>query len=211
MLENICWYDKEYAPKQMVAGAKGELGFPPVELSEHFKDLIKLFNYIYDFEGYDKKFKLLDLGCGSASVSNHLLNNISYTGADLPHIIDEVAMKINSQNKYIKFDVYEDDLSFLSKYDIILCNAFVDIMEKPMLVLEKILKYAKNYIIIHRQRIGNKTKIEVQPSYGGTTYQSVLSSIELRELFSYHSFFNLKRIKVYSCGSDCESFLLKRV
>ena len=68
-------------------------GFKPLGKSDHFESLNNCFKM-------SKGEKLLDIGCGTGEVSK-AFPNWEYTGADLPHIIQDVSQKSNPSAEYI--------------------------------------------------------------------------------------------------------------
>jgi len=176
--KNTCWYDSKKVPEQMILGAKGVL-WPVLEKSDHFPVLNTLMSLIDD-----DTFTLLDIGCGAAEISR-IYPKYYYTGADLPHMIREVAMKMHPQNSYIPFDIYEDDCGFIKDYDLVAMNAFIDVLEKPVEALTKVLTKAPKYVLIHRQTFNDEkeTHLYKYPSYGGVdSYQSVINRNEYLSL-----------------------------
>ena len=107
--------------------------------------------------------KMIDLGCGAQNVKP-LFDD--YQGVDLP-----------------LFNVYTDDLTFIESYDLVLMNAFIDVMQFPIQVLNRILPHCKNYVVIHRQElIEGPTEITQEKAYGGWTYHSKISRADFYPL-----------------------------
>jgi hypothetical protein len=191
--KDTCWYDSAKVPEQMLLGAKGVL-WPVLEKSDHFPVLDSLIS-----EAKEGAFTLLDLGCGAADLSR-LYPNFYYTGADLPNIIKEVSMKMHPQNSYIPFDIYEDSPEFIKDYDVIVMNAFIDVLEKPTLCLSKILTFSPKYVILHRQAFSDKreTHLYRYPSYGGVdSYQSVINRDEFSKLLEEREFEIVKELPLH--------------
>lgn len=170
--KTTCWYDLKTAPAEMIRGAKGEL-WPVLEKSDHYPYLKSLM-----MPFINQNTKILDIGCGAAELSR-LYGQCEYTGADLPHIIENVAKKMHPDNKYVPFDVYDEQMddSFISEANLIIMNAFIDVLEKPVIALQRILSKATGTVIIHRQSYhnDNNTHLSKHPSYGGTSYQSIIN------------------------------------
>jgi SAM-dependent methyltransferase len=175
-----CWHDDEITPGEMISGANGKY-WPKLNESQHASVLKELINMA------DKK-KILDLGCGAAELSTILPENCSYCGADLPHIINLVAKKLHPDLPYIKCNIEHDDLEFLGDYDLIVMNALIDVLDKPLEILGKILSASVSDVLMHRQEIGAKTTIEVRNSYGGKTYKSILGRSDLNRVIDEHGF-----------------------
>ena len=121
-----CWHDDKTTPREMIAGAQGKL-WPKLKGSSHVSILKELIN-----KSGNKN--VLDLGCGAAELSTILSPDHSYCGVDLPHTIDLVAKKLHPDLSYIKCDVECDDIKFLSDYDLIVMNAFIDVLNKTFLL-----------------------------------------------------------------------------
>tara|TARA_R110002020_G_scaffold78506_5_gene197424 strand:- start:135 stop:773 length:639 start_codon:yes stop_codon:yes gene_type:complete len=191
--ETTCWYEDERGPEQMLLGAKGAL-WPVLEKSDHFPVLSELITI-----AQRDSFTLLDIGCGAAEVSR-VYKNFYYTGVDLPNIIKEVAMKMHPHNSYISFDIYDEnqDTSFIAEYDLIVMNAFIDVLERPVYGLEKVLTKASKYVLIHRQTYHDEkeTYLSKHPSYGGTSYQSIINRNVFEDLLKKYSFENVKELRL---------------
>jgi len=102
----------------------------------------------------------VDLGCGDKGAEVFFRGNSkfggNYTGFDLPG-----------------FDIYKTDLECIEDFNIVLMNAFLDVLKKPLWALNKVLKSSREYVIIHRQEFSYKaTRIKTGPAYGGWTYHS---------------------------------------
>ena len=68
----------------------------------------------------------------------------------------------------------------MSDYDCLVLGAFIDVMEKPLKTLKKILSVSKKYVIVHRQHLGKGTKSWLTTSYNGMiSYQSQLDTDDL--------------------------------
>ena len=197
--DKACWYDKENLPQQMLDGASGKL-WAPLDKSDHWPML----KYFIDSCKLNYECKtLLDVGCGAAALSEHI--DLQYTGCDLPHIIDTVAKVRNPDNDYIKFDINQPDLSFMNSHDVIVMNAFIDVLEQPMVAMDRILSVASKFVICHRQKIGDVTSVEKVKSYSGFSYGTTLGTQDLRECLKRHSFAS---IATYPTIGNYYSFLL---
>lgn len=145
--------------------------------------------------------KVLDMGCGSAQISQFFKDH-TYMGADLPFIIDRVSKIKHPENEYFHFDFETHDIhpATLDEIDTILINAFIDVMQYPLIALEKILRYGKR-IMLHRQEFTKtgETHVFKNPSYCGETYHSIISIDDFYELIKKY---NYKVIATYSCGFD---------
>ena len=198
-----CWHDDKITPEKMVNGALGQLpGWKVLEKSDHFTILKQSIDYCKT-----KGNKLLDLGCGAGEVGR-VFNNFDYTGADLSNIIENVSKKINPNLKYTVFDVYDIDLcSFIKEYDIVLLNAVIDILERPLEGLNNVLKNSQGYVVIHRQNITNiETHIKITDAYGGKSFQSYINRDDFYNTISIN---NYRIREVFKWGSY-STFILEK-
>ena len=197
--DKACWYDDVELPQKMLDGASGKL-WAPLDQSDHWPMLA------YLLEACKINYPcrtVLDVGCGAAALSEHI--EMEYTGCDLEHIIDKVAKVRNPKNNYIKFDINDDDLSFVGNYDIVVMNAFIDVLENPMEALDKILSNAKKFVICHRQKLGSVTKIEKVKSYSGFSWGTTLGVQEVKDCLQKHGF---RTLVSYPTMGQYHSFLL---
>lgn len=137
--------------------------FPHVVHSDHFESISKCLEATSDVKS------IIDVGCGNAEFGDVCQSvgsdNVDYTGADLPHMIDKVASVQRSNFNYIRFDVDKDNLSFLNNYDLVFMNAFISEMRNPIKTLGSILDVSKKYVLIHRQNIGENNFLEEYTPY----------------------------------------------
>lgn len=205
--QTTCWYDNDKAPKQMIRGAKGEL-WPVLEKSVHFPILEQLINTM--LRKCSSCISLVEVGCGAAEFQR-VFTNFFYTGADLPNVIDKVAKVIHPTGRYIKFDVYKNDMRFLSEYDVVLMNAFIDVLEFSLLGLEKVLKNSRDYVILHRQTLTrDETHTTMNSSYGGQTYKSFINFNGFMNVLNKNGFVIAEEIR-FPYEPNTFSFLLKKV
>ncbi len=136
--------------------------------------------------------KTIDLGCGASEVSV-MFND--YTGVDLPD-----------------FNVYETDLKFIEEYDIVLMNAFIDVMQFPLYVLAKVLKHCKKYVILHRQEFTHgPTGITQEPAYGGWTYHSHINNWDFKVLTRDFKIKRKEKLNFDNWEDGGYSILMKRI
>jgi len=151
-MEKTAWQDEKICDLIL------NRNFPHIMHSDHFNSLHSCVEKIQDSK------KLIDMGCGNAEFGD-IYKHIDYTGADLPHIIEKVALAQRPNFNYVKFDMFKDDLKFLGDYDVILINAFISEMKNPIDILSKILYHSKKYVIIHRQDVGEESRLEKYTPY----------------------------------------------
>ena len=210
--KTTCWYNKECC-KNALEYAKTH----PLEKTRHFQVLKSLLEIIIR-DNAGKKLKLLDIGCGASSLQNTKIikNNFYYTGLDIEVAIKNIAQQIHSNGNYIICDIVEStekELEFIKSYDVLVMNAFVDVMQYPIEILTKILSCGNKYVIIHRQRTTNdKTIVKKHPSYGGQTCCSLINTGDFANLIDKNNFKIIgKKIIRKKADSDLCSFILKRM
>lgn len=178
------------------------------EVGKHFETFKKLLR-LTDLRGQE----LLDLGCGTAMLSDHC-REFKYVGADLPHIISGCAMRNYKKYFFKGCDIAQDDLSWISKYEVVSLNAVIDVMEHALEQLGKVLSHASQYVIIHRQEITEKgeTRSVKKPSYNSETWHSIINRQDLNRLLEEYNFDIVREEPLYfedweGLGS---SFLLRK-
>ena len=155
--------------------------FPKLKDSDHFLALKSCFDLAFDCE------TVLDVGCCKAELAE-AFPNLNYTGADLKHVVENVSKAIRPSLKYIHFDANSDDYSLMSNYDIIVMNSFLSEMPNGNEILNKVLKHAKKYVIIHRQDIESKTKTINYQTYGAmNTVNFIISREDFNRTIKEHN------------------------
>jgi len=199
-----CWEDSN-CYEMMLKGANGLL-WGKLEESSHFKVLESLLNIV-------DKGSLLDVGCGAGTLSKtKIIQDFEYTGVDSNGIIEKLAKKFNPEANFIGLVIDENsDLLLVKKYDVVVMNAFLDVLTNPLNILKKILKNSKNWVIIHRQSvIQEPTFMTVHESYGGMAYQSWINSDDLIQTIEQNQF-KIEKQMFSGLGSNTNfSFLLRR-
>lgn len=174
-----------------------------MDQTEHIQVLKKQINII-ELALWFKQKKVIDLGCGTAQISRLFDPSLwTYTGVDLPQIIEGCAKKWHPEHNYIAADLTQanvfDTQIDLSKHDVVLMNAFIDVMPDPIVMLERVLSKAKRYVILHRQEflLNSFTTVTQKDSYNAQTYHSQINMKEFLELLKKHNF---EHSSVLSCG-----------
>lgn len=179
-----------------------------LEVGKHFNTFTELLT-LTDERGSE----LLDLGCGTAMLSDYC-KEYKYTGADLPHIISGCAMRNYGKFFFKGCDLVNDDLSWIHKYPVISLNAVIDVMEKPLAMLDKVLNYSAKYVIIHRQEIteAGETRAILKPSYNGQTWHSIISRVDFNKVLEDHNFDIVRELPLYFTDweNNGSSFLLRK-
>jgi len=212
MEEVICWHDKKTIIDEM------NRNYPV------YKNLMNETTHISVFKNHVNRIMnaevekqlVMDIGCGTAQIS--LLfdkQKFEYEGCDLPHILQYCAQHWHPENIYLIFNATLSHYYFLRNYDIIVANAFIDVMEHPLAVLEKILQNAKKIRYFTPARnftYQANTHTLIKPSYGNFTHHSVINKLDFYQLLKDYNF---EVIQQHTCGfGDWEngghSFLLKK-
>ena len=155
--------------------------FPHLARSNHFREISESFALV---EQEIRSKTVIDLGCGKAELAD-CLPDYDYCGADLPGIIENVSKKVRPTLKYIGFDATDSDMEFISDYDVVVMNSFLSELADADVVLAKVLKNAKDYVIIHRQYVKQQSGTTEYFTYGGlTTTRYFFSREKLDEIIS---------------------------
>ena len=178
MSNNICWYQKECVESMNWAH--------DASMSEDTHPHFKAFTDLLD---QCEKGKLLDLGTGTARISQYC-KGFEFYGADLPPIISGCAMRNYPQYFYKSVDLIEDNLWWIRKFDVIVLNGVIDIMQNGLYILERVLTHANKYVIVHRQEIteSKKTTFTVNPSYNSKTYHSIINRKDFLDMVERMNF-----------------------
>lgn len=206
MSDKTIWYNDKEIPETMYKAVTGQIsGWSQLEHSNHFNSLNQCFQECKEAKS------ILDLGCGAAEVSR-VFSNYDYAGADLEHIIKNVAEKKNPNKNYIIFDINLDDCAFLKKYDIVLMNSFLSEIPDYFKALNKVLLNSKKYIIVHRQEIQEMpSKLEEYVSYAGlTTTKTIINKKEFKNICSMNNFNIILDIPSTPINNNMRSFVLER-
>jgi len=167
----VKWEESDSIIEQMIKGSTGELWGVRLENSDHFGILKTLL----DTAGHTGT--LLDVGCGAADVSRVWKGE--YTGVDLDWVVEKVANVCNPGNKFIIGDAtVESTIRSLPSSDVVLMNAFLDVLENPHHVFDVLMSLDTNKIIVHRQRLTqDQAYYEIRGSYGNTEIPSSVMSL----------------------------------
>ena len=198
-MNKTAWFDNNILPTAMLNS-----GFKPLDQSDHFASLEKSLSMA---EGST----LLDLGCGIAEVAA-TFPSYEYTGADLPHIIENAARVKNPKSNFISFDANKDSYDFMQNYDIILMNSFISEIPGWYRCLSNVLCNAKNYVIIHRQEASqNQSHLREYTTYAGLrTTNSVINSDELQKMFYLNGFETIFETNSFPNNQNQKTFLLRK-
>lgn len=163
------WEENEDIIKQMISGSNGTLWGNRLEQAGHYPLLRECLNIV------GQQGLLIDLGCGAGDVSRVWKGD--YLGIDLDWVIEKVA-KVCNQANYLSANLAES-IPVLPQSKCILMNAFLDMLENPIHVLNSVLDSANTeWVIVHRQKIGYKDEHLLGTSYGGATIPVSIVSID---------------------------------
>lgn len=193
--KSTCWYQQDQIVAEMLKNY--DVYLPLMDATVHIKTLKKIIELLPPGQN------ILDVGCGTAQISL-LFKQHNYVGADMDFIILRVASVKHPENCYGIFNAEQPILDFRhkdgKKPDVILMNAFIDVMQYPLQTLEKVLQNNNvQKIILHRQEFTKtgETRVIKNPSYGGQTYHSIICIDDFYELIKKY---NYQVMATHSCG-----------
>jgi len=193
------WFDEEKIVESM-----NNSGFKPLRESDHFPSLRECFNKV-------KGKTLFDLGCGAGEAFS-AFKNFDYTGADLPHVIDNVARSKNKDGNFLHFDANEGDYSILKEFDVVLMNSFLSEIPDWYRILSNVLLNAEKFVILHRQEVTDKeTRLETYPTYGGLlTTKTVINYEILTRIFELNEFNIIHEVNSFKNTDSQKTFLISK-
>lgn len=176
MMEYIdSWKSKSVFEKQLELNKKELAGsYPP-----HWNSFLKMMGL------FEKETNLLDIGCGVGSYSElcrRHLHNIRYTGVDYSDDAISIAKENWPFSNFIRKNVNEIDHDFISKYDIVHMGALLDVLPNAEEVLDRILKFSVDYVILSRVDISDEEICYTYQAYDEiTTYKFIHSESNISE------------------------------
>lgn len=201
-----CWESEEILEEMK----RSKKSLPPLNEQPHG---IVLLNHLQFVKSQLACMRVVDVGCGLTTLSDYVDN---YVGVDNVNVVTKLLLQSTKSIELIGVDIDENtDFSiFLNEGNCIVMNGFIDVMEKPIEILSRILMISKDFVILHRQHVrkNKPTEIIENPSYGAMTKHSMINEAELYALFNK---FNYTVINVSFCGfnnweNGGHSFLLRR-
>lgn len=211
--KNTCW-DSEAVIEEMNAFFDKHRYNP--ETSQHFTTFKKLLNEV-PLTYLGTRPTLLDIGCGTGLIQDHIEAPWTYIGCDQEAIVTGCLFRNYPKTKGFPINVFSGERMpiTINLYRLCVINGVLDISQFPMEFLKKLLYAIRDYLIIHRQEITEEgqTRSIQKPSYGGYTYHSIINRNDFNQLLSDMDF-EIVREEKLDCGFPWEnggsSFLLKR-
>jgi len=152
---------------------------------------------------------LIDIGCGAGDVSRCW--NSEYLGIDLEWVVEKVSKKCNPNKTYSSIDILNSKKLNIPPSNCVLLNAFLDVVQNPSEILDKILCECKtNWMIIHRQQVSSSKENDFF-TYGKSYGDSLIpvSTISLNNLKSIFIKHDAKNVKVFHWNSNYFTILIK--
>ena len=172
-----------------------------------FRELLEL---LVQEERLPRPATFLDIGCGMGAYGELLerwaAGRFEYTGADYAEAVVARAQERWPAGRFVRRDVHEP--LALDGFDVLFASALLDVLADYEPVLDALCAADAPWLLLHRQRIGRRSGVEVVPGYRGQrTYRSTLTPEQLREVAARHG----RRIAAsVDVEGDVQSFLLVR-
>jgi SAM-dependent methyltransferase len=161
-------------------------------------------------EGLPMPATFLDIGCGVGAYGELLdrwaPGRFEYVGADFAEEVVAAAQARWPSRRFIRRDVHEENA--LDGFDVVFASALLDVLPDYEAVLESLCAADARWVVLHRQRIGSRQRVEIVPGYRGQrTYRSTVTPEQLERLAARHG----RRISAsVQVDGDVHSFLLAR-
>ena len=201
------WTSPEVA-SQMLELTNSQLQHPDdVAPYRAFRELLEL---LVQEERLPQPATFLDIGCGMGAYGELLERwapgRFEYTGADYAEAVVARAQERWPSRRFVRRDVHEQHA--LDGFDVVFASALLDVLADYEPVLEALCAADAPWLLLHRQRIGRRSRVEVVPGYRGQrTYRSTLTPEQLRDVAARHG----RRIAAsVDVEGDVQSFLLAR-
>jgi hypothetical protein len=183
---------------------------------EHPDDVApyRSFRLLLDLLVSEKEFParatFLDIGCGVGAYGELLERwapgRFEYIGADFAEEVVAAAQARWPSRRFVRRDVHEEHA--LDGFDVVFASALLDVLADYEAGLEALCAADARWVILHRQRIGRRSRVEVVPGYRGQrTYRSTVTSSQLEQLAARHGRGIVATVPV---EGDVHSFLLAR-
>jgi SAM-dependent methyltransferase len=172
-----------------------------------FRELLDL---LVREEGLPHPATFLDIGCGMGAYGELLERwapgRFDYTGADYAEAVVATAQERWPARRFVRRDIHEEHA--LDGFDVVFASALLDVLADPEPVLQALCAADAPWVILHRQRIGRRSRVEIVPGYRGQrTYRSTLTAEQLRDVAARHGRRLAASVRV---EGDVQSFLLAR-
>jgi hypothetical protein len=129
--------------------------------------------------------RLLDVGCGMAPYADLLERwapgAFTYEGADCSTEVLDAAQRRRPDLKLRQLDLLQDELP--AGFDIVFASALVDVVPRWEHALEKLLGVDARFVVLHRQRIGKRSRVRRVRGYSGQgTFATTVSEAQLKAI-----------------------------
>jgi SAM-dependent methyltransferase len=152
----------------------------------------------------------LDIGCGMGAYGELLErwapDRFEYTGADYAEAVVATARERWPERRFVRRDVHEPHA--LDGFDVVFASALLDVLADFEAVLDALCAADAPWVLLHRQRVGKRERVEVVPGYRGQrTYRSTLTLEHLESVAGRHGRVISASVPV---EADVHSFVLAR-
>jgi SAM-dependent methyltransferase len=152
----------------------------------------------------------LDIGCGIGAYGELLERwapgRFEYVGADFSEEVVAAAQARWPSRTFVRRDVHEEHA--LDGFDVVFASALLDVLADYESVLEALCAAEGRWLLLHRQRVGRRSRVEIVPGYRGQrTYRSTVTASQLEGIASRHGRRVVASVPV---EGDVHSFLLAR-
>lgn len=168
---------------------------------QHWYSFINLVNSLRE------DISLLDIGCGVGSyyeLCKRHCEKVNYTGMDYSIDAINIAKDEWDHNGFFVLDVNDINQSLLSKYNMIHMGALLDVLPNADNILDFVLKFGVEYVLISRIEISNNSECSTYKAYDEiTTYRYKHGKDKLLEIIKNNNY------DIFS--TDGNNLLLKKI
>jgi SAM-dependent methyltransferase len=140
-------------------------------------------------DGLPRPARFIDVGCGAGAygelVERWAPGRFDYVGADYSEEILEAARKRAPSRTFVRRDVHDEHA--FDGFDVVFASALVDVLPDYEAVLDALCAADAPWVVLHRQRIGERSHVEIAPGYRGQrTYRSYVTREQLERVAARH-------------------------
>jgi SAM-dependent methyltransferase len=194
--------------RQMVELTDSQLRDP--DAVPPYRSFRTLLDLLVADEALPRPARFLDVGCGAGAygelIDRWAPGRFDYVGADYSEEILEAARRRAPARTFVRRDVHDEHA--FDGFDVVFASGLVDILPDHEAVLDTLCAAEAPMVVLHRQRIDERSHVEIAPGYRGQrTYRSYVTRAQLERVAEQHG---RRIVATVPVDDDVQSFILAR-